>query len=257
MSKQEMQITNLRIAVCDDIAQDAESICACVMELTKNSGTRCGFDIFGSGEAMLERMKTGPVQYDLCFIDILMDGINGIETASAVKTTQKDCKIVFVTSSREYAVDAFSLNALHYLIKPITKERLAEVFKRFSAELLKPYIMIFDGTDRVKVFLDNILYLESAHDCNVHSNTYIITKSCRMTTRSPLSETERLLGENFLKLHRGLIVNMAFIERMGTDKCTLKNGTVETLSRDARSHIREKYKGYLSNRIRNLEGDGI
>lgn len=254
MSKQEMQIKNLKIAVCDDIAQDAEAVCICVRELMKNSGTRCGFDIFDSGEAMLERMKTGPVRYDLCFIDILMNKINGIEAANAVKAVQQDCKIVFVTGSREFAVDAFSLNALHYLIKPVTKEQLTEVFRRLSTEFLKPYIMVFDGTDQVKVFLDNILYLESAHDCNAHSNTQIITKACCITTRSPLSEIEKLLGEDFLKLHRGLIVNMVFIERMDTDRCTLKNGTVEILSRNARSHIREKYKSYLSNRIRNLGG---
>lgn len=63
---------------------------------------------------------------------------------------------------------------------------------------------------------------------------------------------EKLVGENFLKLRRGLIVNMDFIRQMGMDRCVLKNGVEEVLSRSARGEIRERYKSYLSNRIKNL-----
>ncbi|MCM1123111.1 MAG: LytTR family DNA-binding domain-containing protein [Eubacterium sp.] len=250
-----VQRTNLNIAICDDILQDAETIRCFVKELMQKSGVRCKFDLFDSGEAMLDRVKTKDARYDLYFVDVLMGGINGIETADAVKAALQDCQIVFVTNSQEFAVEAFSLNALHYLIKPITREQIAEVFKRFSIEAPKPYIMVYDGTDQIKVFLDNILYLESSHDSNAHSNTHIITKSCRITVRKALSEVEKLLGEDFLKLHRGFVVNMAFIERMGTDRCILKNGSEEILSRRARAELREKYKNYLSNRIKNLGED--
>jgi len=246
------QTADLRIAICDDITRDAEAIRACAGEFTQDSGICCGFDTFSSGEALLDRINTQKVRYDMCFVDVLMGGINGIETASAVKTALPDCKIVFVTNSHEFAVEAFSLNALHYLVKPITKEQIAEVFRRCTRELLKPYITVFDGTDQVKVFLDSILYLESTHDINAHSNTQIITESCRITARKSLSEVEKLVGEDFLKLHRGLIVNMDFIQQMGMDRCVLKNGAVEVLSRSARGEIRERYKSYLSNRIKNL-----
>ncbi len=247
--------TDLRIAICDDAIRDAEKIHICASELMQSSGVRCGFDTFNSGEALINHMKTKRVRYDMCFVDVLMNGINGVETAATVKTVLPDCRIVFVTNSQEYAVDAFSLNALHYIIKPITKEQLSEVFRRYSENLLKPYIMVFDGVDQIKVFLDSILYLESSHDSNAHSNTHIITKSSCITVRKSLSETEKLVGEKFLKLHRGLIVNMDFIKQMGVDKCVLKNGAEETLSRNARRNIREKYKNYLSNRIKNLGAD--
>jgi len=249
------QAADLKIAICDDIARDAEAIRVCAGEFMQAAGVCCGFDIFSSGEALLDRIKAEKVRYDLCFVDVLMNGINGIETASAVKTVLPDCKIVFVTNSLEYAVDAFSLNALHYLVKPITKEQIAEVFRRCTSQLPKPYITVFDGTDQVKVFLDSILYLESTHDINAHSNTQIITESCRITARKSLSEVEKLVGENFLKLHRGLIVNMDFIRQMGMDRCVLKNGAEEVLSRSARGEIRERYKSYLSNRIKNLGED--
>lgn len=246
------QAPDLKIAICDDVPEDAEAIRSCAGEFMRSSGICWGFDLFSSGEALLEHIKTKSDRYDICFVDVLMNGINGIETAAAVKTALPDCKIVFVTSSHEFAVEAFSLNALHYLVKPITKEQITEVFRRCSKELLKPYITVFDGSDRIKVFLDSILYLESSHDSNAHSNTYIITASCRMTVRTSLSEVEKLVGEDFLKLHRGLIVNMDFIKQMGRDRCVLKNGVEEILSRSARGEIRERYKSYLSNRIRNL-----
>ncbi len=246
------QAADLKIAICDDITRDAEAIRSCVGEFMQASGVCCGFDMFNSGEALLDHMETKAVRYDMCFVDVLMNGINGMKTASAVKTALPDCKIVFVTNSHEFAVEAFSLNALHYLVKPVTKEQISEVFRRCSGELLKPYITVFDGKDQVKVYLDSILYLESTHDSNAHSNTQIITGSCRITARKSLSEAEKLVGENFLKLHRGLIVNMDFIKQMGMDRCVLKNGVEEVLSRSARSEIREKYKNYLSNRIKNL-----
>ncbi len=250
------QVTDLKIAICDDTARDAEAIRSCAGEFMRSSGVCCIFDTFNSGEALLDHIKTKKARYDMCFVDVLMKGINGIETAAAVKTALSDCKIVFVTNSHEFAVEAFSLNALHYLVKPITKEQIEEVFRRCIRELLKPYITVFDGTDQVKVFLDSILYLESTHDINAHSNTYILTESCRITARKSLAEVEKLVGENFLKLHRGLIVNMDFIRQMGKDRCVLKNGAEEVLSRSARGEIRERYKSYLSNRIKNL-GAGL
>jgi len=255
MPESEKQAKDLKIAICDDITQDAEAIQSCAGEFMQASGVCCVFDRFSSGEALLDYIKAKRVRYDICFVDVLMNGINGIETASAVKTALPDCKIVFVTNSHEFAVEAFSLNALHYLVKPITEEQIAEVFRRCSGELLKPYITVFDGTDQVKVFLDSILYLESTHNSNAHSNTQIITESCRITARKSLSEAEKLVGDNFLKLHRGLIVNMDYIKQMGMDRCVLKNGAEEILSRSARGEIRERYKNYLSNRIRNLGAD--
>ncbi len=243
----------MKFAICDDIKADIETIRCCIGEVLAESGKDCELDGFESGEALLAAMQSGAGDYDLCFLDIFMENMNGMETATAIRELLPDCGLVFVTTSRDFSLDAFSLNALHYIVKPITREQIAEALRRYSCQLFRPHIEVFDGIDHIKVYLDSILYIESNRNNNAHSKTTIVTRKGKIPVRFSLAEAERLVGDGFLRLHRSLVVNMDFIKRMDTDRCVLKNGMEEVLSRLARREIREKYKNYLGGRVRDIK----
>ena len=88
-------------------------------------------DCFQDGKALLEAAQKGTA-YDLLFCDIYMKEENGIEVAQKLLALSPKTAVVFFTTSREHAVDAFSLEALHYLVKPVSQEDIAEVFRRFG-----------------------------------------------------------------------------------------------------------------------------
>ncbi len=177
--------------------------------------------------ALDEIEKTRP---DIAFLDIEMPGINGIELAKMVQERWSDIHIVFVTAYKEYAVKAFGVCAIHYLLKPVDEHGVKEAINRAakmrqmgrdlgkteSAFLVKnsagstDRISLSDKNDIVVIKLSEILYFTS--DDNVVS---VVTKSGKYKTRKNLSFWQnQLKGLDFIRCHKAYIVNANYIYKM-------------------------------------------
>ena len=80
----------------------------------------------------------GKPPFDIVFLDIYLPGENGVDVAGELQRVSPETGIAFVTTSEEHAVDAFSLHALHYLVKPVTTEGIVEAFRRLT-RLFPPF----------------------------------------------------------------------------------------------------------------------
>ena len=118
----------MRVAVVDDLRMDAENLRG-MLDRRLPSGTF--IDLYASGEAFLASQS----RYDLIFLDIVMEGMDGIETARQFRARDMDCLIVFLTSSREYVWEAFPMHAFDYLVKPVEQERLDRVLEEAQRAL--------------------------------------------------------------------------------------------------------------------------
>ena len=118
----------MRVAVVDDLRMDAENLRG-MLDRRLRSGTF--IDLYASGEAFLASQS----RYDLIFLDIVMEGMDGIETARQLRARDMDCLIVFLTSSREYVWEAFPMHAFDYLVKPVEQERLDRVLEEAQRAL--------------------------------------------------------------------------------------------------------------------------
>ena len=107
----------LRLAICDDRTEDRERLCRLLKEYGQYNNLELTVDQWSTGEDFL--LSFAPGRYQLVFLDIYMKQINGVETARTIREQDEDCAIVFVTTSPEHAVEGFSVNALHYLLKPL------------------------------------------------------------------------------------------------------------------------------------------
>jgi len=157
-------------------------------------------------------------QIDLVFLDINMPEISGLSFA---KSITKNIKVIFTTAYREYAVDGFDLQAVDYLLKPISFERLQQAVDKFSqqhhqTELHEPTIsepqndFIFVRSDRrmVKINFSEIQYIESLSD---YIKIHLINKV--VITRETISNIEaKLPASRFLRVHRSYIVSVLKIE---------------------------------------------
>jgi two-component system, LytTR family, response regulator len=156
---------------------------------------------------------------DLIFLDINMPEISGLSFA---KTMTKKIKIIFTTAYREYAVDGFDLQAVDYLLKPISFERLLQAINKFLDEI-KPANLpedlevksekndsFFVRSDRkmIKIDIAEIRYIESLSDyIKIHFGDKTVV------TRETLSNIEsKLQGNDFLRIHRSYIVSVTRIE---------------------------------------------
>lgn len=110
----------IKVAVCDDLEEDRQVLVNLLSEYTDKNNLYVKIQEFTSGEAFL---ASDTSEYSLVFMDIFMDGINGMETAKALIVRNSRVQIVFESTSTEFAAEAFDIEALHYLVKPDEKRK--------------------------------------------------------------------------------------------------------------------------------------
>lgn len=193
---------------------------------------------FGNAIKAFEALKKN--QVDLLFLDIQMPKLTGVEF---LKTLQHPPKVIFTTAYREYALDGFELDAVDYLLKPISFERfLKAVNKVFELQVPKSqalhlpektdeFMFVSSGKEQVKIRLADILYLESKGDY-----VLIKTKNKEVTTHSTLTSMEdQMPGFTFLRVHRSFIVNLRNIESWSKSEITADDQKIP-IGRSYKSH---------------------
>lgn len=137
----------IKIAVCDDDDGDLRRLKDCTSAAADKMDLTFRMDVFPSGEALLGRIRGGAI-YHLVILDILMDTMDGIETAKGVRELLPEACIGFMTSSRDFAVEAFEADAIHYLIKPVDVKKVGELLERYRVRSsMQPRTMDLE-TDR-------------------------------------------------------------------------------------------------------------
>lgn len=164
---------------------------------------------------------------DLIFLDIDMPKVSGIELIKSLKVCPK---IILTTAYREYAVEAFELDVLDYIVKPVTQERFLKAISRFSyyAEnatshsketdtFENAYVFFKSGKDQIKVYLKDILFIEGLRDfVKVHSVNKMFIASER------LSYIQEKLPENkFVRIHKSYIAATDKILSYSSDQITI------------------------------------
>lgn len=200
--------------------------------------------IFKSGKAFLSEFKAGC--FDVIFLDIIMDGIDGMEVAKQIRKIDKRCHIIFVTTSAEFAVDSYEVNASWYIVKPYTYQKFSRALKRCGIRLLEQNQHIVIGEQ--VIYLHCISYTEyQERGISVHyQNGKIITLSIRQSDFSAL-----LLQYNyFCDCVRGILVNFEAVEKLLPDSFLLKDGTNIPISRLKYKEVREKFLNFYYSHLR-------
>lgn len=199
----------LRFAVVEDRLPDAQRL-ESLLRLAFGGGQPLVCDHYESGDAFLAAFPSK--NYQVVFLDICMEGTNGIETARILRRTDPDLLLVFVTSSPEYVWDAFPVHPFDYLLKPYREEKLFQL-----ADELRRVLFRAEPELEVRIVSDD--------------------GECR--TVSTFSQVEQLLRaqENFIVCNRGVILNMDKVLRLDSDCFEMLDGT--------RLPVRQKDKNTL------------
>jgi len=123
-----MNYRRYRIAICDDERAEAERLGSVVSDWSRAAGIDCAIDTFSGAEALLSAREDRG-EYDILLLDVEMRGMDGIALARRLRADGCRAEIIFVTSHFELAGEGYDVDALHYLIKPVDNEKLAEVLK--------------------------------------------------------------------------------------------------------------------------------
>ena len=163
-----------------------------------------------------------------------MGGINGVELAKKIRQENNALQIIFITGFPDFMEEGFEVSALHYLMKPVSADRLQAVLDRAVTNLGKKEKRLPIPFDRETEFvpLSRILYLEAQKQ---YVRIRTVDREYRM--KATLAETEEQLDEFFFKCQRSFVVNLSFVTRVKNDCVVLKNGEEIPISRGMNQKI--------------------
>lgn len=228
----------IRIGVCDDSVNFLHNIKQ-EIERWENKPAGIVVDTFENGDRLIGAHNNMP--YDIILLDVVMPLVNGIEVAREIRGHDKNVKIVFLTTSPEFALESYSVKASNYLLKPIDVLKLTECLSELIEEIkASEKCLYLKGGDALhKVELAKIEYAES-------QNKYVVfqlSDGRRIKTAEPLYEYERLLASEprFFKCHRSYIVNIELIDTYNPKEIIMRSGARIPISRNCAKDFENTY----------------
>lgn len=231
----------MNIVICDDQKNELDHMQQIVLEYAKAHPelmitVRCFLNPFD----LLDDMgKNGAP--DLALLDICMPGILGTEIAKEIQNkSENNTNIIFLTTSSDFAVEAFALHVNDYLTKPFTKERLNDTLDRvMEKERLHCFVPVTCGKEIHRIDLYQVLYMESKNH-----NVEICLKSGKwIKTRTALTEIKASLGgmTGFLSVGASYLVNLRCVQSVLQAELVMINGQRIPVPRRLRSEVKEQY----------------
>lgn len=232
---------DLNIAICDDEKYYRDYIEKIVINYLEKEGVFPEIDTFVSGEAFCEE-EENVHRFDIIFLDIEMDGMNGMQTAYHIREKNPDVEIVFITITPDYVFEGYNVRAVRYIMKNEIDKCLPDCLGSILKD--KKYIgqrmeFLFVGGKRT-VLLDDLFYVES------HSHKLQFkTKDDTLSMYGRINELEIKLSDyNFVRCHQSFLVNIIHIEKIKNYVIYLSDGSEIPVSRPRYAEVKEKYLQY-------------
>ena len=229
----------MRIAVCDDSPKFLEQVSDMVERWSQQCGIPTEIYRFDNGDALLA--KNAVTHMDIIFLDIIMPLQNGIDTAKELRQNDNAVKIIFLTSSPEFALQSYEVKAQNYLLKPFDygkiKETLDDCSHGFDTEAKN--IVLKTAFGYQKLYFHDIEYLEAQNKRVVF---YLRTGKTVEVAESLHSLEERLsINDGFFKCHRSYLVYIPNVDHFSMTEIITKTGRSIPIARDCGKTFKDAY----------------
>ena len=234
----------IKIAFCDDDMEVLHQMNELLDRYRVERNEDITYVAFQSPFELLTEIEKG-IRPDILFLDVVMPGQNGMDVAKEIRQYDTNMKIIFLTSSKEFAFDSYEVKALQYLLKPVSPNQLWSIMNDFMV-LIKNQKEIFvartsDGF--CKIALEDTNYLEAQNKSVLvfpHNGTSI-------EIRELFSRCEEIftLEQGFFRCHRSYIINLNFVNQFTKNSVTMTNGVTLPISRSRSLAFKEAYFTYM------------
>lgn len=231
----------MNITICDDRENELENIKRIVSEYAKaHAELSIKIDCYLNPLDMLESISKNGVP-DIALLDVCMPGILGTEVAKELKTKSDDnTDIIFLTTSSDFAVEAFALHVNDYLTKPFTRERLTDTLDRIIEKRKRRlFVSVTSGREIHRIDLYQVLYMESKNH-----NVEIYLKSGKsIKTHTALADMKSLFDnvKGFIPVGASYIVNLRCVQSILQTELIMVNGQNIPIPRRLRNDVKEWY----------------
>lgn len=239
----------LHIAICDDMPDQLALLTDFIKEYIETRKLSADIRQFSHPDALLTACETEV--FHIYLLDMVMPMFSGLEVGQSIRRISREAQIIYITTEPGYALDAYAVNPLHYLVKPVRKETLFNVFTLAvsKADFGNEVVV----TVKTKNGLRTLVAAQIAC-CEYKNHTALYTllggEQVETTTLSgnfaehiaPLLRDER-----FLSPHVSFVLNMSRVEKLTREGFTMRNGGFVPVSAKQYAAVRNAYLGYRLN----------
>ena len=236
----------MNIAIVDDHEDDRKLLQELLIHFFDLTGISITIYPFVSGELFLADISR--YSFDLVFLDIFMDKITGMDAARGLLDAGCSCTIIFLTSSREYALEGYEVGAFRYLLKPLTYDKLEDTLnpflRKFRQETRKLPLMV----DRTPLYIpySDLYFLSSVmRTTEVHLQKKVLRQSSAINFQKTIAPL--LSDSRFFLCSKGVIVNLQYVSELEKDHFILDNGEEVPISRRNLSQAKKIFLDFSLN----------
>ena len=233
----------MKIAVIEDEKPHRDLLIRYLEDWRVKNDTSVILSTFESGEAFWFRYEEEQ-DFDLLFIDIQMPGMNGMELARKVRARNRDIVIVFATGVSDYLEEGYEVEALHYLLKPLSREKVESCLEKALRRRKKEsFVTLHTGEETLKLSQERINYVEArGRNCCIGR----VGEPEGLEVKEGFAEVEKLLepGE-FMKCHRSFLCRISNIHHIGREDIFFDDGSSAPVSRRLWQQVNQRFISYF------------
>ncbi|MFI3115880.1 MAG: LytTR family DNA-binding domain-containing protein [Clostridia bacterium] len=234
----------IKIGICDDNLKETSHLKNLLSKYSENHNLEFDINTFNNGYLFLDFIKNQQT-FDICFLDIYMPALSGIDTAKELRLLDKNTQLIFTTSSKSFALDGYAVQATNYLIKPLKKDdffkALDLIFEKTSIDTVEN-IRIPTITGVQFVSSNMISYIEASNNrCTVN-----LCNKTSLTSSINLTKIHELFNESisFIVVSRSILINLDSVVGLENEKLVLKDGTKITIPRRKKKELTQAFLDY-------------
>ena len=213
--------------ICEDLEEERMALARMVRACCAARGVDLEMELTASGEELLYRFQSR--RWDVIFLDIYMGGISGDQAARVIRASDRECALIFATTSREHGLLSYELQVTDYLLKPYSRKDVENALEWILQDREKQFQTITIRSDWVleEIRVRDIQYIEILH----HTAVLHLTDGIKQT-RKGLQDLEREIGEggSFLRCHRRYLVNLDYVTAIVQGDFKMKDGSLVPIS---------------------------
>ncbi|SQI05409.1 LytR/AlgR family response regulator transcription factor [Clostridium perfringens] len=239
----------LNICLCDDDENVLEYYTNKINELSDKNNFMFTIETFTSGESLIFELEDNPNRFNIIIADIIMKNINGIEATKILRRNGYNGIIIFLTSSKDFALDSFSVEPLNYILKNDDYDKFNNVFLKAAEQVNKisnKNLVVYYKRQKKIINLDSIIYIESLNKKVILHKTSGDSEKINYIFKELY---EKIKKHGFIRCHKSYIVNAKYVQTFNKIECKLQKGIVVPIGRKYSKDFRNDF---LENEFNNI-----
>ncbi|MGL4913428.1 MAG: LytR/AlgR family response regulator transcription factor [Romboutsia sp.] len=241
----------IKIGLCEDNDLYIKQLSSTLRKIEKDNNLEFEINGFNCGEDLVDFCSKHKNYFDILFLDVLMHEMNGIEAAQAIRKMYSSAYMIFVTNSKEYALDSYSVNAYGYILKPFShrsiESKVLDLVNKIDSSN-KNTMYVKNNQDIYSLKLDEVVYFES----NLRKITAHLINGEEIKFYNKISNLESEINSNlFVRCHRSFLVNLIYIKNIVTSNLITTTERVLPISKKYLSPTRVTFTYYIKSKLSN------